>query len=237
MQINLKPGGGGLLQPYKGKGNGDESGEYTNKPESTLTNQKRDLFNKETFLNESKDFCDKSKSTKEYLYRTMTKDEIDSVVRYSNYMYGTQLNRAILENNLTQEQQRDVENIVKSIKKHYLPSVKVYRGIKISKEDRERYLKDAENKTLKYGRLITSTTRRLEHAFLNAKPTSDKPCPVVFECSIPANYNGLSIEDIAFDRTEQEILLSEPTYYIDSIEQVTIGKITYDVFHIKLYEV
>lgn len=37
MPSNLKPGGGNKLQPYIPAGNGEESGEYTDKPLNSLT--------------------------------------------------------------------------------------------------------------------------------------------------------------------------------------------------------
>ena len=236
MSINEKPGGGGEMQPYFPKGNGDKSGEYTNKSNSEPASKKQEVNEKE-LLKASEDFCEKTKSSRKYLEKTMSKEEIDSVVKYSNYEYGVALNLANRMHNLTEEQSKDTYNIVNSIKRHYLPSIVLFRGARYTKERRDALVDAIETCAMQYGQLITSTTRDRSHAFANAYPEADRPCPVVFECEIPANYHGLPIEDIAFDRREHEVLLSEPAYVVQAVEEVIIGKIKYDLFHIKIIEV
>ena len=233
MAQNFKPGGGGHMQLYKGKGNGDESGEYTDEGISTKSNN--NTLKRQKALEESKQFCCKFRCRAEDLKKTLGEIRYKSVVLYTNSKYGVDLNQAERTHNLTQEQRDVLSNVVDAIKRHYIPQdLSVARGIKTTEEVLSEYKKAKEHRILKYGGSITSVTRDKNVAYRYAVPDEERPVSIVFECKLPTNYVGLPVEDIAQNRKEKEVLLTSPAYYVDDIEEREIAGVKYNVIKISI---
>ncbi len=216
MYTKLKPGGGGKPQPYLAEGNGEKSGEYTDKYSSNINNYKRS--NNQN--NESLAFCKKQLATKENLRQLLTPLEYANIVKYTSYNYGRTLNKAIRDGILTAKQKEATTSIINAINKHYISSeTTVFRGINVDENTFRNFLYSKEYGLVITGSLICSTSRDINRAFKGALNGSNNNFPIVFECIIPKNYNGLPVEDISLDRTEKEILLSAPNYYINSIDR------------------
>ena len=231
---NYKPGGGGHMQLYKGKGNGDESGEYTDESLALNNTNKKDK-RKQSIIEESKQFCRKYRCTVKELERTIGDIGCKSIELYTNSQYGIDLNQAAKNKTLTQDQALILDIVVDSIKRHYIThSLLVERGIKTTEDVLEAYRYAKEHRIMKFGGPITSVTRDENVAYRYAFPDEDRPVSIVFECELPANYVGLPVEDIAQNRNEKEILLASPAYYVDDIEEREIAGIKYNIIKISI---
>ena len=219
MDIKLKPGGGNQLQPYLAEGHGDKSGEYTNK-NCTYSD----------FASESYAFCKSQYATKTDLEKTLSKEELQSIRYYTVYENGIMLNRSIRNNNLTPLQLAHVNYIVRGINKHYIGDIQVYRGIFVNEEVMQDFVIAKSKQTVLTGGLICSTSRHFQRALDAAYTSRNCKYPIVFECNLPKNTNGLPVEDIAYNRNEGEILLSAPRYKIDDIIKISSkNKIYYKI--------
>jgi len=220
MQDYYKPGGGNKPQPYIPAGNGEESGEYTFKSSSYS------------------DFSIREECTKEDLNQLLTDEEYYFVRRYTNYKNGRNLNDAIRNNNLSEYGKKMRDSILSAIKKHSLKQeITVYRGIKVSNAT---YLINFYTKyRLKEridGLLICSATRRIKRAIKATLSPSSNEISLLFEIKLPRGYSALPIEEISFDSSEQEILISKPIYKIKDIQNWHIGKHNFKKLLIEIEE-
>lgn len=200
MSNNYKKGGGDKLQPYISKGNGEESGQYT---EGEIVDN--------YLVSES---C-----TKSDLLNVLSEEEAASVNEYTKIEIGKALNKAIREGTMTESDVKLKDLIISAISKHKLKSAAdVFRGITVSREVYERcfliqYLLDLPIE----GSLICSTSRIFSRAVSAAKTKSDDDVGVVFCGELPKGYNALPIEGISNNAAEKEILITAPYYQIEEI--------------------
>lgn len=210
----------GEQQPYVPAGNGERSGEYT-------------------FKDDTEDFCKRNECTKTKLRQKLSKDEYDYVVDYSAYENGTMLNKAIRLNCLSPYGIRMRDGIISAINKSHLnEDTVVYRGISVSEAVyfNNFYYPFKYGVTCK-GSTICSTSRSFDTAIMASKSTENyKNLSLVFETVIPKRHHALSIEAIAFNRSEKEILLNAPRYRIEKIENWHCGDFKFKKIYIKIEE-
>jgi len=196
-------------QPYIPPGNGSESGEYTYKDPNCYS---------------STEECSDSE-----LKKLLSSDEYTFIRKYSIYSIGITLNKAIREKCLSRYGMKMRDCIISAIKKYKIKNdIKVFRGIKVSKEI---YVKEFYNKYIKgemiEGSLICSTSRDFKRAIRASISSNPSDVSLVFELNLPRGFNALPIEDIAVDNREREILISKPWYKIIKFERWHYGEISF----------
>ena len=189
MSNDYKTGGGNKLQPYISKGNGEESGQYTE--------------------GETMDSYLASEScTKSDLLNMLSKEEFASVNKYTEIETGKALNKAIREGTMTESDVKFKSQIISAISKHELNSpTTVYRGITVPREVFERcflirYLLDLPTE----GSLICSTSRAYLRAVSAAKTKTQGDVGIVFCGELPKGYKALPIEEISNNSAEKRYL-------------------------------
>ncbi len=220
MYNSMKPGGGGEMQPYVPKGNGDKSGEYTDKPYESFDHYSRRVNAKI----KRKDFLENNDCTAKSLSQVLTIDEINAVTLYSNYKVGTLLNKKIRDKTMSEEDEIFCNHLETAIRKNCIKQdVRVYRGISVPREIYETkfWLPYIQNRAI-IGSRICSTSRSLRRALQGTLSKESGNVGIIFVCDIEKGRNALPIEDIAIDPSEQEVLLSSPMYFINNIREDTI---------------
>lgn len=219
--MNTKRNNGNEQQPYIPAGHGKESGQYTNKVYVD---------------NNYDDFIIKEGCTKPELIRLLSEEEYEAIKKYSNYIFGRALNKALREQKCSYKDAVMALKIFSAIKKHQLKnSIEVYRGITVTNEV---FIKDFYNKYVNNevipGSLICSTSRRLKRAIEGAKADEANKIGIIFVGTLPKGYNALPIEAIAKNTNEQEILLFQPIYKIKLIETGYLDHQMIKIIHIEL---
>ena len=218
MKENYKPGGGNKLQPYMPAGNGSRSGRYI----------------KKGFVQ----FLISEHCLKSDLEKNLTKEELFAIRRYSDYLYGPILNKAIREGKLNKTDTLLKDLIVRAIWKHRLENaVIVYRGISVQRKiyDDVFYANYTSGKSI-VGSTICSTSRTINRAISAARAIDSSLVCLIFIAKLPKGYHALPIEAIAIDEEEREVLLTSPRYIIENIKEVNQNEQTLKFLKIKIKE-
>ena len=221
MSLNEKPGGGGEMQPYVPAGNGDKSGEYTNASYESFDHYTRRGLAKSL----RKEFITNNHCSAKELEAKLSKEEINAVVLYSDFEVGRALNKNIRNNTMSEEDNVMCKNIENAIQKHRLyEDVRVYRGITVPRKVyEEKFWSAYVNDKVISGSRICSTSRNMFRAFVGTISKNKDDVGIIFSCELKRGDSALPIEDIAKTSGEEEILLSNPMYYISDIKKAKVN--------------
>jgi len=219
---NIKVGGGNQMQPYVPAGNGDKSGEYTNKSNGVFDKYSNNSFDSK--LKDSSAFCEAYNCSAKKLEALLSEKEIESIVSYTDPTIGCAINQRLREGNATDDDLFVYENIVHAIKKFTLnKSVSVYRGINIKKDVYiEKFYKPYKKGLCVLGSKICSTSTDYKRALQGAITNKKGHIGLLFHCYLLKGDHALPVEALSVKPKDREILLASPDYYMTNIDIVNL---------------
>lgn len=213
MAENYKVGGGGHQQPYD-----KTNGEYVDD-----CNESFDEYSKRIFKEiDSNEFCAKYNCTAQYLEELLGETAINYICNYTNPIVAANLNYNLRHNTISEYDRNMFLEIKNAIGKFELNNdVHVSRGIHVPYSYFVDVFQKAYNdQSALPSSALVSTSRDFYRALQGA--VTDKPdeIGIVFSCDLVKGDRALPIESISKNPYEKEIMLSNVTYFIQSIKTI-----------------